>query len=407
MVSSGPLLKCRTTAEHLSSIDQDDLPGWSGSTSQFVSIFSNAYITLSATGSSSNAAGMLHARSPPRYLPLSYTHNNNVHGIIYAFSLPKEPTLYPGNDRILHDEPLSQHGWALQERIFSPRILHFGSRQMYFECYGHFLGENGFEMSGRLDTLYPDTQAPNRSQSNLVWQNIVDLYCRRILTRPSDKLPALSNLAAAIAEQTSDTYIAGLWRSHLVEGLIWQATGHARGKTSEPPEYRAPSWSWASIDGPFGMFCLGHGPDAGEWKDIVEVIDYAVTLKGEDQYGEVKDAWLKLKAPLEPLLLCDEEPTKQGQRMKTRNGNPRGTYCVFDTQARAKRARSLELQALLLTKGMLRQSQNWHYHGIIVARVLGKEGVYERMGKVVFDDETLGECEWVNDEKRSVDVLLV
>lgn len=124
----------------------------------------------------------------------------------------------------MNKEPLSQHAWALQDRLFSPRILHFGSTQLYFESNKRFLGEDAFIMSGRDDTL---TGTPAR-----VWHNTHQLYCKRTLPRASDKLPALSNIARHIALQSNDTYVAGLWRSKLIEGLTWQATGYAKGRLS-------------------------------------------------------------------------------------------------------------------------------------------------------------------------------
>jgi hypothetical protein len=318
---------------------------------------------------------------------------------MYASSLPKEPTLYPGNDRILHSEPLSQDPWSLQERLFSPRILHFGTKQMYFECDTHFLSEDGFKMIGRNDTL--------NSESQYIWQNVLDLYCRRPLHHSSDKLPALSNIAAVLAKKSGDTYVAGLWRSSLTVDLAWQATGFAVGRTSEPATYRAPSWSWAYIDGPFGKFRPGSGWDAGEWVDVAKVQDVDVTLKGEDPYGEVESAWLKLRAPLEPLSMADDAPNPQAWRMKKKNGSEPGASCIFDTRARAARARDLELYVVLLTKCKLRGGTTWAYHGVVVAGVSGREGVYERMGKVVYGEENQGECEWMKDEAKLVDIMLV
>jgi hypothetical protein len=232
----------------------------------------------------------------------------------------------------------------------------------------------------------------------------------RCLPRAQDKLPALSNIAAHIARHMGgDAYVAGLWRSHLIEGMIWQATGHAKGRTRDPAVYRAPSWSWASIDGPFGMFSLGSGVDAGMWGDVAEVKDLEITLAKEDEpYGEVEGAWISMRGPLEKLVACEDAPRKQIWKMRTRNGDEGGTICIFDTLARAEKARSGALYALLLTKGVrVRESEDAEYHGIVVAPVLGEEATYTRMGKVVFDDKTLGKCGWMEDEKMRVDVVLV
>lgn len=330
---------------------------------------------------------------------------------------------YYGNDRILRHEPLSQQGWALQDRIFSPRILHFGTSQLFFECNTHFISEDGFKMDGRSDTLNEAALSTSRPHSPATpwstpfvaafWQTIVSLYSRRSLPDPNDKLPALSSIAAHIASKTQDTYIAGLWRETLLDDLIWQATGHARGLTSDPPSYRAPSWSWASIDGPFGAFCRGQGSEKGgymegvTWSDTATILDVSVTPKGSDLYGEVTDAWIKLRAPLEKLEQCGNwQTTKQVWKLKTKNGKEEGTICILDTKARADEAEGKEVFALVLVKndggGM-----NLHYHGIVVTKVEEREGTYRRVGKALFDEETLGKCEWMEDEGKMVEVTIV
>jgi hypothetical protein len=45
-------------------------------------------------------------------------------------------------------------------------------------------------------------------------------------------------------------YLAGLWRDSLVLDMCWYRNDH--GKTNQSPlaGSRAPSWSWASVDGP-------------------------------------------------------------------------------------------------------------------------------------------------------------
>jgi hypothetical protein len=380
-----------------SSSSQFDSSNSHRSTPGYASIFSNAYITLSTLGSSSASNSFLALRDIPTDNLFQYTHNNRT-GTLCPTPLPKEPTLYPSNYMIMSKEPLSQHAWALRDRLFSPRILHFGSTQLYFESNTHFLGEDGFKMSGRDGTL---TGEPAR-----VWHNALQLYCKRNLPRAGDKFPALSNIARLIASQSNDTYVAGLWRSNLVEGLTWQATGYVKGRTSEPSSYRAPSWSWASIDGPFGTFSA----KAGDFRDVAEILDYHVTLKTDDVYGEVSDAWIKMSAPLEPLYPTGEVPRKQVWRMQTKTGDESGAVCIFDTASRAERAKGVPVYVVLLTKGGSRRGQTCvgierpYYHGIVVVRVEGKEGVYERVGKVMPDDEVLGEG---GDERDMVEIILV
>jgi hypothetical protein len=84
------------------------------------------------------------------------------------------------------------------------------------------------------------------------WWAIVRLYSSRLLTKSSDKLIALSGIAMRtqykLIEQGVDVdYIAGLWSGpYLVTGLLWYVSYST---TTRLDFYRAPSWSWASVDG--------------------------------------------------------------------------------------------------------------------------------------------------------------
>jgi hypothetical protein len=80
-----------------------------------------------------------------------------------------------------------------------------------------------------------------------MWNELVQTYSECALTRPSGKLVALSGLARLFQDMTGDEYLAGLWRSRLSEFLDWRVYKPARKLSSD---YCAPSWSWASLDGP-------------------------------------------------------------------------------------------------------------------------------------------------------------
>lgn len=101
------------------------------------------------------------------------------------------------------------------------------------------------------------------------WMVLVEDYSDRSLTQGMDKLTALSGLARMICDTpittreqrsstsftprrevctTVDNYVAGLWRKHFVHDLTWR-TIKPRLLAEKSQLYRAPSWSWASIDG--------------------------------------------------------------------------------------------------------------------------------------------------------------
>ncbi|KAF1937613.1 HET-domain-containing protein, partial [Clathrospora elynae] len=117
-------------------ICQDDDVDWSREAANMANIYSNACIMLSATGSEDDSEGLPFVsskRSPPIYETFECTTNGTV-GNVHAFSILREVAAFPRNDVLLRDEPLSQRGWALQERWLTHLILHFGSKQMFFEC---------------------------------------------------------------------------------------------------------------------------------------------------------------------------------------------------------------------------------------------------------------------------------
>jgi hypothetical protein len=75
------------------------------------------------------------------------------------------------------------------------------------------------------------------------WAQLVEEYSKAQLTYSTDKLVAIAGVASTIQLWTKDEYLAGLWRSSLLYGLMW-CTKQSR-KTSRPPYHRAPTWSWA------------------------------------------------------------------------------------------------------------------------------------------------------------------
>lgn len=76
------------------------------------------------------------------------------------------------------------------------------------------------------------------------------VYTQRSITHALDKLPALQGLAEIYRRVTNDDYFYGLWKLDIYMGLLWHG-GHGE-LTRYQRHYRAPSWSWASLDG--GVF---------------------------------------------------------------------------------------------------------------------------------------------------------
>lgn len=412
-------------------ICQDDAHEWERESSKMSAIYSQAYLVLAATGAEKPGQGLFFSRTPPAYETFTHTKKGTT-GTVHAFAIRRDSRVasrygYP----YIADEPLSTRGWVLQERILASRTLHFASDQTLFECYGHFRSEDGYKTGGRVNCIHPliDSGDPLIDSQHAmyhsymyrgpaIWYQLLREYCSRKLTKDSDKLPALSGLARIVEEQTGDTYVAGLWRSTLLEGILWQAIGASRGRTSAPSEYRAPSWSWASIDGPFGHIGLKKDiqymdKEAAEWRDIGTILDCHVEPKGENPYGEVTSGWLTIRAPVERLTPSEEKepdhetvPHKRNLRLRTARGTPFGAYTMFDT-LNDETILTMELFAMPLACIEEKERGGYTYQALIVTPVEGRQKYYRRVGKILFDQESLGDCEWIGDGTKMETVTLI
>ena len=106
---------------------------------------------------------------------------------------------------------------------------------------------------GRRPSERP-TEEPEREDLLTLWSDILGECTQRNLTHAEDELVAFAAIAEAFHDTWGDEYLAGLWRRNLFEDLLWH-----RDHTSDfqeyptlkprPTKFRAPSWSWAAIDG--------------------------------------------------------------------------------------------------------------------------------------------------------------
>lgn len=221
----------------------------------------------------------------------------------------------------LREEPLARRAWALQERVLSPRVLHCGREQFFWECKEHFTCHSyphGFGKYGsnwnldypRMPLIAAASFEERQRECFFRWHTIVEEYSRRSLTKEDDKLIALSGLAKDFQKLLDgDAYIAGLWRGSLPGSLEWSADiGHdAYAKsTKRPTKYRAPSWSWASIDGEISIhreFMEGRKRGIGEVIFILRILDINIDLVSSDPMGQAKGGSLEVMGLMKRCIL--------------------------------------------------------------------------------------------------------
>ncbi len=261
-------------------IIQDDDDDKDNEIPQMRQIFSNAHCTIIAATAAHCHAGFLHARelppSPELCVPYPGPGIENGHLFLRKHD-PDEWTLY---DPV--EDPVNDRAWTLEERLLSPRRLIYSKNHLRWLCETAELTNGGdpedrkwpSEVRTEQTERIPPYLSPRVTTSTVggdtdlqrhktwhSWLKIVREYNLRSLTKSKDKLRAIGGIADLYHLKTSDQYCAGLWRSHLAEELLWSVS-FSRGKTPElgdpnsnaitllpRPKYRAPTWSWASVDG--------------------------------------------------------------------------------------------------------------------------------------------------------------
>ncbi|KAH0565684.1 hypothetical protein GP486_000924 [Trichoglossum hirsutum] len=145
-----------------------------------------------------------------------------------------------------------------------------------------------------------------------LWYLLITEYTLRSLTRPSDRLPAVSGLARIFQDLfgTRSKYVAGIWSGDALNGLTWRRaapiiedTGKGRISDSRllDPCSSAPSFSWASIDYAVRFSAPGKNRLTGGDSYSAEILSIDSTPLGHNPLGEVSGGLLRLRAWAIPL----------------------------------------------------------------------------------------------------------
>jgi hypothetical protein len=120
-------------------IVQDDPQDWLCESAMMGEIFANSYCTLAATSAEDCNGGLFVPRTMSRSVKLTDSSGNPA--ITFYSSVEDQ------FERDLHDGELNSRGWVLQERLLSPRIIHFTAVQTFWECGSDRYSEDCVEKS--------------------------------------------------------------------------------------------------------------------------------------------------------------------------------------------------------------------------------------------------------------------
>lgn len=287
-------------------IIQDSQEDWQAEAAKMGTIYSQALVTIAADSSQDCDSGCFNTQSENQ---LQLPHD--AIRVTSTLANGKESTLCFYKEFLREDfefthanhiskAPLQTRAWTLQERTLSARILHYGSKQIYWECRRHYGEEEYLRSRWSKDETFPGASIsitetpfsqparnPERQMATRWYKNIIEQYSRRNLTYSRDRFAAISAVARLIQHQIGSEYKAGLWLLNLQYGLYWKCVGPA----VRPSEYIAPSFSWAAYE------------NSVQWNEDIQsdMVDAEFTIEGyhiekavSDPSGRITSGWLTL-----------------------------------------------------------------------------------------------------------------
>jgi hypothetical protein len=250
-------------------IVQDDPDDWMNEASHMHQVYANSLCNICATGARDSSGGLFHDRDPGQLRTCDVTIPWVAEGGRFR--------LYNLNmwTREVLEAPLNTRAWVVQEYMLSPRQLHFGSKQILWECLQtsaaeqfpkglphpipnrHYSTRRLLHNIQMIDEKSKDADLAAKTFLHSRWSSIVQRYMQCRLSHASDKVIAFSGIARRFESVMGDECLAGLWRKNIENSLLWhveycrQAGDGA--PSTRPSPYRAPSFSWMSVEGAVDM----------------------------------------------------------------------------------------------------------------------------------------------------------
>jgi hypothetical protein len=194
--------------------------------------------------------------------------------------------------------------------VLSTRILHYTATELLFECKTSYRCECMPERKAFPTTPSLIPRAVSSKKITAIydaWQHIVSKYSARDLTVAADKFPAISGIASKIRKATHTEYLAGLWKGNLASDLLWSTSSLAidNAKSFKLDTWRAPSFSWASLDAAVTYTELDD-EEREAFVSTIALLASSIVPKGLNPLGTLTSASITIRGPVMEATLCAE-----------------------------------------------------------------------------------------------------
>lgn len=313
-------------------IIQDDTQDWLHESAQMSTVYAQAFLTISASSVDSSRFSFLHQSrgNIEAFFPVQEDSTSSQH----QESANDESATMVGVRRAPYSgfhqwpargivDPSMCRAWTMQEYMLSTRVVSFSTDELQWTCRTLRACECGnpenfgpphmeeLQRSLEMDKHAELSEGTNKGGHDRMsicldfWDKVVEAYCRRDLSWTRDKLPALSGVAHEFARILDKTelastgdipplrYLAGLWDTRIHRQLCWRA--HSAEHNDLIEEFRAPTWSWASVECVVVM-------DHFEMNDLIpqaEILEANCALENpNDPFGQVvrEGTYIRIRA---------------------------------------------------------------------------------------------------------------
>lgn len=369
-------------------IDQASQTEWLHESVKMGDIYQHGYLNISAIASRNGNEGLFHTQASNVKIVLPVQHLSGNTSVLLA----ADPSMTW--DCQVKSSRLSGRGWVLQERLLSPRTVHIGRGEVFWECNSLRAGEttanfqpatndfksafsdlglcNEWLRTSRIAECEQDRQPDKPYRA---WDSLVQAYSHMRLSKSYDKLIAIAGIASRFArflDLPCASYMAGHWNGDMPRSLLWRV------KYGQSFPDRAPSWSWARWDGSISFFPSYLDPT------FYTRITATSQVHDDDPFVSTKSRSITLQGPLGVFKFTDnrkqrpKRELRQSRRANTLFEIPAWTL-NWDNEWPKTTYADQQYYALYVCERTL--GDCWcSSHGLVLTPTVHKRGQFERVG---------------------------